>query len=254
MAQRKAKRRKRQSRRGFVLAVCAVLVFAGLLVASAGLFFKITEVRVEGVSVINPDSVREQSEIKIESNIFLLDKFAVSRKIFASFPYAKEVTIRRRLPNVVVIEITEAEPACAFSFQGYYWVTDRDGRILERIAAVGQPGYPIVSGVAPLEPQVGADAVFSEDQRDKQYALYPLIAALEAHEMLGKVTSIDLTQSYAATFMYEDTLEVRIGMPDDIDYKIGFITYALEQLEPGKRAILDVSDVREGNAILIPED
>lgn len=251
-AQKRNRRRPGQSRAGIVLALLAFLFFIALLVVSAGLFFKVTEIRVEGTGVIVPESVREKCGVQLDSNIFLIDKFQIYRNILEAFPYASEVVVRRKLPNAVVITITEAAPACVFTYQGYYWVADRNGRLLERSAALGHPGIPVIRGVTPLAPAVGEKIAFPQEEADKQYALFPLLEALESHGMLEQVGEINVTQSYEVSFTYADRLEVLIGFPNDLDYKLSYIVPSLDKLEEGQKARLDISAVRERNALLIP--
>lgn len=254
-ARKKSRRRPGQSRSGFVLALLAFLIFVALLILSAGLFFKVSEIRVEGVSVILPERVREASGIQLDSNIFLIDKFKIMQNIFDAFPYARAVSVRRSLPNAVVLSITEAVPACAFTFQGYYWVTDRDGRILENSAALGHPGIPVIRGVTPLAPVIGEDIVFSKEEEDKRYALFPLLEALEQNDMLEQVREINVEQSFEIKFLYADRLEVLMGFPNDFDYKLSYILPSLDKLDEladNQKARLDLSSVREKNALLIP--
>jgi hypothetical protein len=251
---KKHKQKARQSRSGIVLALFACAFFAVLMVASAGLFFKVSEIRVEGVSVIPAEGVRERSGVQLQSNILLLDKFAVSRNIFAAYPYAREVSVRRQLPNVVIITITEAAPACAFEYQGYYWIADRDGRLLENKAALGDLGFPLVKGVTPLAPVLGEEVVFPIGEEDKRYALFPLLDALETNGLLEGVREIDASHSYEMTLLYDGRLEVLLGFPNDLEYKLSYIEPSLARLDAGQRARLDVSSAREKNAYLFPEE
>lgn len=252
MSARKTNRR-RQSRFGVVLALFACVFFAVLLVVSAGLFFKVSEIRVEGVSVIPAEGVRECSGIQLQSNILLLDKFSVSRNIFAAYPYAREVSVRRQLPNVVIITVTEAVPACAFEYQGYYWIADRNGQLLNKKAAIGNLEIPLIKGVTPLSPVVGEAVVFPAEEEDKRYALFPLLDALEKSDLLAGVREINASHSYDMSFLYEGRLEVLLGLPEDFEYKLAYIEPSLKRLEPNQKARLDVSSAREKNALLIPE-
>ena len=254
MSTRKShKRQPRQSRFGVVLALFACVFFIALLILSAGLFFKVSDIRVEGVVMISEDGVREHCGIQLQSNILLLDKFAVSRSLFAAFPYAREVMVRRQLPGTVIITVTEADPACAFVYQNRYWIADRDGRVLENRAALGEVNFPVVKGVVPLAPSVGDMVVFAVGEEDKQYALFPLLDALDAAGLLTRVGEIDVTRSHEVSLVCDGRLTVLVGFPNDLEYKLSYIGPSLERLEPEQRARLDVSAARDKNALLIPE-
>ena len=254
MAQKTHGRRSgKSSRFSVILALFAGLFFAALLIVSAGLFFKVSEIRVEGVSAIPEDGVRERCGIQLQSNILLLDKFSASRNIFAAYPYAREVSIRRQLPNTVIITVTEAVPACVFEHQGMQWLADRNGRLLESRRPQRDIGLPVVTGVAPLAPVVGEPVVFSASEEDKRYALFPLLEALEKSGLLEGVGAINAARSYEMSFIYDGRLEVLLGDPKDLEYKLSYVGPSLERLEPGQRARLDVSAAVEKNALLIPE-
>ena len=253
MSQQKRRAARRGSRFSIVLALFACLFFAVLLILSAGLFFKVSDIRVEGVSAIPADGVREQCGIQLQSNILLLDKFSASRNLFAAYPYAREVNIRRQLPNIVIITVTEAAPACVFVLQGRHWLADREGKLLENRPARGDIGLPIVKGMTLLSPALGEEAAFPIGEEDRRYALFLLLDALEDSGLLGTVTEIDAARSYEMSFLYDGRLTVLLGEPKDLEYKLSYAEPSLERLEPGQRASLDVSAAREKNAVLVPE-
>ena len=235
------------------MAVLAVALFLVLLIISAGLFFKVTDIVVVGNSVVLAEDVRNASGMVVGDNIFLVNKFEASHALFDSFPYIREVSISRVLPGKVIIEIKESVPASAFSFANFFWLVDSDGRILERRALLGEGVCPLVVGAEVLAPAVGQKLVVSEEETEKIYSLLEILKALEELELLEETGTVDVSRAYDVRLVYQGRMEVRVGYPNDLQYKLSYIKPALAQLEQEQEATLDVTAAREKNVMLIPK-
>ncbi|MDR0248521.1 MAG: FtsQ-type POTRA domain-containing protein [Oscillospiraceae bacterium] len=252
---RKKQREPRYGRRrlGFAAALVSVCLFMALALMSAGLFFRINEIEIRGVALVNPAAAREASEITVGKNIFLIDKLKASDAISRKFPYVESVSIRRELPGTVIIELTEARAACVVKHMGYYWMLDENVRVLGATPAIQKPEYAEVSGVTLLAPVAGRQAVFPQGEQEKLLALSRLLTALDEAGLLRSVKSINMEKVYDVYLDYEGRLEVRLGMPDDYAYKLSYIPHALKNGREGSW-LLDVSVAREENVLLSPRD
>jgi cell division protein FtsQ len=235
----------------------AALLFTALFITialfTAGLFFKVRNIEVTGAYTASPGAVRSASGIDIGQNIFLIEKSSAVNAITERFPNAESVSIRRSLPGTVVIELVETGPACKIKSQGYYWYIDKTGRILSCVAALKSSDYAEVTGVALINPVVGRQAEFFVDEGDKRHALLPLLEALDTAGLLGEVTLIDVDLVYDVRIVINNRLEVRLGVPDDYQYKCSYIPHAIENMSTDGPWTLDVSQAMEKNVLLAPK-
>jgi cell division protein FtsQ len=231
-----------------------VLIFVALIFLSVGLLFRVSRIEVEGNHRIGTDQIRAASHIELGKNLFLVNRFAVYRDIFAEFPYVKDVQVQTKIPKTIVITITESDPACLLEYAGYYWTIDENGRVLENKPAFGALDIPLVVGLAPLAPALGQKAVFSTEDGDKEFALYAVLNALLTEGIIMDSQRIDVSKSYSLSFIYQDRLTVQLGFPSDLDYKLSYIKPALKQLKSEQKATLDVSSAIDNSVFLIPDN
>ncbi len=250
---KKSRKGARQRRNGFVFSLVSVIFVFVLILLSMQLFFKIKSIEVVGNTKISSEDIRIATGYSLGGNIFLINKNSASKTIYESFAYVKKVTIKRRLPGVVQVIIEEATPACVFEENGYYWYVDKNGKILESKAGVGEAYAAIVKNEVILVPVVGQTIVLEDSEGEKMHALIALLETLDNAEYLEKITEINLQKSYEISFIYENRLRVYIGMPDDLEYKLKYIGEAIKYLdgiETASFAELDVSMAREKNPSL----
>ncbi|MDR0324555.1 MAG: FtsQ-type POTRA domain-containing protein [Oscillospiraceae bacterium] len=252
------KKRRRRGRYSFLLTffVAAALIFA--LVLTSGLFFNIREIRVEGVTVTNPQEIIALSGYTIGENIFLINKRAAYHSITASLPYVKAVRTRRDWPGTVVIIITEAAPAAMIEHRGVYWVFDSQGSLLESVPALTPPKLPVIKGMALLDDPVPGTKLYpvTEDTA-KSGPLLDLIGVMLAEGVWEDVGEIDITQLSGIRFTYKGIYKVELGPPDALAQKFRVMLLALEDEKVSGRGpgTLYIDGIADGkNARFIPDE
>lgn len=254
MGYRRKKRRSNRGRRGFVFGLLVFIVILLIVSLSTGIFFKVSAIEVEGITVLTADAVREASEIATGENLIFLNKNAAGRKILDALPYAEEVRIRRRLPGTVVIEIDEAKPLCTIEHMGLYWKVSGKGKLLESGSFSGDTGCPEVKGVSMVAPAIGSYIAFSVDEKDKEQILLDIITGLDQEGLVENVGVLDLSKSFEIRFSYLDTYDVILGMPVDIPYKLGFLSSVIRDLPSGKKGTLDLSTAQDSIVHFVPDE
>lgn len=87
----------------------------------------------------------------------------------------------------------------------------------------------------------------------KAEALIEILQALEANNLMGEIRKIDITYLYNITLWYQDRLEVRLGEPVELSYKVDYMAAAIGQLADYQIGVLDVTFANETEARFIPE-
>lgn len=248
---RRRRRGRRRGRGGTVLltALCVLLAAAGIL-AAVTVFFKIGGVEVRGETRYEYAELAAASEIQVGKNMFFFNKFASIDKMFDQFPYLKEITIRRRLPDTVEITVSDCAPAMVLESEGRRWLADEGGKLLEELTGEPSAGLCVVTGAPLTEPKVGKQATFSQPEKEKP--LFLLLNTLRDDGIISNIGAIDFTQGYHISFTYLDRFTVRIGTTEDLSQKLRYLRAIVEdKLTPNQRGVIDVSDVQ--TARFIPE-
>lgn len=125
----KKKRRKKKAKLLF-FTLLFVLFLLSLAILSMTVFFNAETIEVEGNTRYSADEILEIGGLKIGQNLFRLDKFEVIDQM-KTLPYIKDVTIRRKLPNTLKIDIIENQPVVWVECMGQAALMNEEYRVLE---------------------------------------------------------------------------------------------------------------------------
>lgn len=242
-----ARRRRKQGRHrgrnrgrfsGLYVFLSLVMIAVAIVVGCIA-FFKVQHVEVSGNYRYTQEEIVSATGIQPEDNLFRMNKFKIADALIADLPYIESVNLRRRMPDTILINVTETAPAAAVSSGGIWWLMDPNGKLLERTNGPGD--YLQVTGLNLLSPSEGMGIAVDQEQRLQKDSLLSLIAALSAREMLGLAQSIDLSDSSQLTMEYDNRLEVHIALSDDFDYKVRQLAGVMDQIEDGEGGVLDMT-------------
>ena len=109
MARRRHTRRRRHHRSVAVLyKLLSVVVISGAIVAALTLFFKVETITVSGTTEYSSEEIITASGIQQGDNLFLLNKYEIYESILEKLPYVSSVSISRKLPDTLLIEVTDS--------------------------------------------------------------------------------------------------------------------------------------------------
>ena len=148
--QKKQKRKKRA--KVFFFSLLFVLLLLTLSILSMTVFFNAETIIVEGNQRYSAEALLEQGGLTVGQNLFRLDKFKVIEKM-QEFPYVKEVTIRRHLPNTLKVTIVENQPVVWVSTGSKVALLNEYYRVLEYVdyQAPEEPSDPVEPAEKPAE-------------------------------------------------------------------------------------------------------
>lgn len=248
------RRRRRRGRFGFLYKLLsALLIFAAILTGCV-VFFRVNRIEVYGQSRYTQEEIVEASGVEQGQNLFLINKPQLVDRVLTHLPYVDELSISRRLPDTLVIAVTECTPVAALEWDGAWWVLDAKCKLLEQGDAAVAQGKAVIRGITPLGLAVGTPLAAEEAQ--KLDSLKSLLAALSAEQMTGSVTGfIDLTAENEIRFSYGAGLTVVVPMyADDFPGIITRLKYTLWQMDDSgvdRAGTLDLT--YENEAHLFPE-
>lgn len=225
------------------VAIVVVVIMVGI-VLSLTVLFKTQVFEITGNTHYAEADISAASGIKEGENIFLAPKGTAEKHIKAQFPYVEDVRVTFAIPDTIKIAITEAVPGYYVKLSDTdYLVISTKGRILERTADRKAFSLPLFIGPTPVTGEPG-DYVSYEDETVVQ--MIDSITQTFADNGYQGITEIDATKPGDIYFTYNDRIKVRLGIPEDISYKIrtamAIINEKLDKNQTGTiQGLLDVS-------------
>ena len=239
-AQRRRHNRSRRARgrfRALYQLLAAVLVLAAIA-AGCIVFFRVETITVSGNSRYTADEVVAASGLEQGDYLALLNNNRITRQIRSGLPYVEAVSIRRVLPDTVLITVQESAAAAAVEAEGSWWLINSAGKLLETVSSSGS--HAVLTGLTPVAPAVGTMAVLPEDEAIRwDYAL-DFLQALEQAGMLSQLTALDCSSAGTFTARYGGRFTLVFPSTGDFaEYLAMFHRTVEEELEESETGTFD---------------
>lgn len=245
-------------RNRLLLRLATVVAIVVALVLCMAVFFRVEHIQVSGMEQYTAWDISQASGIKQGDSLFSLGLPGAAARVKA-LNYVKDVRIGIKLPNIVMIEITEVRVTYAIKAENEeWWLVDSRGRVIEK--ATEEDSYTKILGIHLLNPQVGEQAVALEmanpsvDEEGNPIpvtvtAAHQLTVALniadylEANGIIGQAASIDVNDLGNIQFWYGQQYQVKLGDEGQLSYKINLAKGAIDKLsqESHNSGVLDAS-------------
>lgn len=226
---RNSNRRRRRGSFGFLYKLLSTLVICAVVVAALTLFFRVDTIEVTGTERYTAQEVIDASGVNTGDNLFLLNKYKVDQNIRAALPYVQELRINRSLPDTLVIQVQECGKPLAVIQDGSAWLVSPQGKIVEQMEPAAAGDYAVIDGCELLAPSVGTPLALATEYGGQQQSLLDLLAALEKAGLLDQVDAIHLGDLSVLRMDYAGRFVVELPYGADYDYKLRFLTAALEK-------------------------
>ncbi|OQY25383.1 MAG: hypothetical protein B6I37_01105 [Desulfobacteraceae bacterium 4572_35.2] len=194
--------------RGAMLIACAGLVIVGVvllidLVVNSE-HFQVQSITVQGNYRLSDQDVIDLSDIRQGVRTFDLDLESIGEKI-AENDWIRSARIMRKLPQGIIVDITEREVCYIIKLEYLYYV-DRDGEIFKVLRDGDDLDYPLVTG---LDRQQLLDHIDVSQQRLRQIAA--MLSDLQSRELfnVASVAQIDINPQEGFV-LYSDPFGVPI--------------------------------------------
>ncbi len=253
MAHRNRRRRRNRGRFGALYKLLStLLIFAAVLIGCV-VFFRVDSILVTGQSQYTEEEIIQATGVKQGDNLFRINKSYIAEQVITSLPYVDKLNISRKLPDTLVLSVTECIPAVTVQAEGETWLLDVKCKLLERGA--GGNSVAELYGITPLAPAVGKGLEVDESEAQRLASLRGLLSALSAEQMTGSVRDfMDLTAENRIRFSYGDDLTVIMPMIADFDRYVFRLKRTLLNMDANgveRSGTLDLS--YEDGAHLFPE-
>jgi cell division protein FtsQ len=197
----------------------------------------VTSVRVDGVTSLPPDQVREAAGIAPGTPLLRVD-VAAARARIARLPQVAKVEVTRGWPHTVVVTVVQRVPVAVVGEPGQRTLVDAHGVLFDTIT--GAPP----AGVVPLDlasPGPGDPTTMAA------------LAAVEAMstDLRKQVASVAVPSAEDITLTLTDGTVVQWGGPEESDRKGSALAATLEQLADEKLDPAKTIDVSTPEAVVL---
>jgi len=199
----------------------------------------VTKVRVHGTETLTPDQVFSEAQVPNDTNIFWMLRQPVTKRLAAD-PVIDHAERSIRLPDTLVLTVTERQPYAVLASGGQSWLLDRKGVLYRQLDAptVGLPVIEAAASALPLDIKLGRPlgTVWLPDA-------YRLLALTSADpKWLGAKIVVD--QNLNLCLNSREHPQVRLGQADSLPWKMALASAALSAYGgalSARAAYIDVS-------------
>lgn len=241
---------KRKKRNAIFYAMIFALVAGIVLLSVAIIFFDVLKIEVEGSTIYSDDEIVSACGISIEDNIFRIDKNDVAQKIKKQLPYIKEVVVRRKLPDTVVLEVHGAKPAGVVDTLRGYVLVDTDSKMLE-LFETPPDDYIIFEGAQLNSYEAGEIAQYENESAAELIAA--ISSGLSDAGLYEGTDYVNIEKRYDITFTYKNNIVCKLGDVTKLDVKLAMTKVVIDDNSIETKAIIDATDANEVRYLPVSE-
>lgn len=207
--------------------------------------FALASVEVSGNARVTSEWVRSELAPLAGENLLRLPLWQVEARILPN-PWVAAVTIHKRLPNRIEVEVSERQPAAVVVRDGALWWSDAEGRLIDRLAA-SEPPPPL--------PRLVEAGIGARGEASSSPGVPTALAALSDLSEVAPGWAAELSE---ARLLSRDELEISTGALEfPLRIRAGQVknkVRALQRILPEIRnryARLDAIDLRFSRRIVV---
>lgn len=227
-------KRKRLFRLSVVIAAFVLLIS---IILSPIIIFAVLRVKnftVDGASKYTNEQVIAASGIKYGKSLVFADLDEAEQLIEKTLPFATEVKLTKKLPNGIVIRLTETSVSYAVEMgSGMYALTNGDMKVLE-ISGEIPAGVTLITGAIPLEAEAGSELVFTvetEEQADRTLELLKMISSAIKSVGVEDIDLIDVSSRSNIHMIFRERIVIRLGDSVELEKRLSLALRAIKEEE-----------------------
>lgn len=218
--------RRRKMKKHILSILLALVVMCVSLVLVFSLFFKINTITISGDKVYSDKMVADKSGIEIGENLFKINEEKLSEKLSKDLPYIKSVTVERKLPDTIIINVEAAKEVGAVTTKKGFVLIDETGKVLDKNASILKENVAVINNVKLKEYIEGEKVVLTDEKKTE--TLIKLFEAIKNADM-QLLTEIDLKSVNDIKIKYDDRITFAVGSLTNIETKLARGMAALEK-------------------------
>ncbi|MDO5713728.1 MAG: FtsQ-type POTRA domain-containing protein [Tissierellia bacterium] len=242
----KRKRRQKVRRNRLLL----MLFFIFFIISGFKFFrsdiFKIQRIVIRGNEKVDSQKIQEKASLEIGKPIFHMKKNKIVEDL-EKIPYIKKVKCSRSLSGKIEITVEERTPLAQIYYDEWYFLLDKDLRILEKTNEF-HPDMIKITGLNMKGIKPG-QYLFQDDKQIKEEELFKFILDSELAE---KIQSVEFGEN-SCNFVSKDDIKIIFGSFTNGKYKAKQLIEVLKEIEGMDKKVLMVLMEKGKDPIAVTE-
>ena len=233
-----------------ILGLCA-LIFYQVNIDPA---FTVKKVVVNQCSHITKQQLMKYVQFRIGQNIFMVN-LGQLRDRLAEHPWVRRVSVRRELPDKIIVFIEEHRPMALIQLDDLYYVDDH-AMVFKRVESGDPRDFPILTGFTRADFLEGGKRTQNMMERLKETVKLLLLAESQKALPISQISEVRYEPQLGYSLITnEKGIQIRIGDKDfstklrnlaavlDLAKKRGMTLRLVDLLTPGQAVIRQVEKV-----------
>ena len=201
--------------------------------------FNITKVYSTGNIKLSESEIIAASGCRVGNNIFRSSISSIKAQVTA-IPYVRESNVRREFPNRVKIWVRESTPMAIISKNEQFLVIDETGKVLEIILDQNEYSIPTIRGLD-VDKYIAGEKFGVTNSKNMDISIICLNEIINS-DIHKNIISIDVTNLISIGLNYENRINVNLGEPSNMEYKIRMLKNIVDtKIAPHEQGVLDFS-------------
>lgn len=226
-----------------ILFFLTLTIFIVLLTKTT--FFHISEIRVNGNTLIEDEKIVLASGLEHGENIFKIDIDKVKANLEAH-PYIKKAYVRRKMPNKINITVKERNELIVVPYIGSYVYIDDEGYILNVLNYKKEGTIIEVRGLDIAKINIGQEVILENDKDIND--ILSFISTCRETKILQQIEYIDVANKSNITLGLKSGTKVAFGEQNNVKYKLEFILEILRIRRENNEELRGVIDFTIGES------
>ncbi len=233
LEKRKARQRKARKKRAittFIFLMVCLVITAVILCLT--IFFPIKNITAMGSKIYSNDEIVKQSGISVGDNIFTFGEKRTTLNIKSKLPFIESIKYERKLPDKLVIKVTDAKAYYCYKQGDSYFNVSKNGWVLEKASEKPNTAFEIILGGVKAE--VGKPIEFSDPNQTE--ILNNLISLLEENDL--KIDYVDVADTVSLKVGVDGRFDVELGTQNDIENKMKQLKTMVNEMQNGEKGLI----------------
>lgn len=228
-----------------------LLIMGGIVAAvvlSMIIFFRVRSIEVIGNSYYTPEEIIAAAGVAEGDNLLTVSRGSVAGNVMAQLPYIHTVRVTRKLPDSLVLTVTEFDATYAVrDTAGDRYLITANGKVTEQVDEREASSHIPIEDLTIETPAIGSivqvhaaegEELGAQGQLD---ALTKLLTEIENAELVKQITSVSVPSSFRISVCYGDRFEVNLGNTDRLDYKLEYLKTIVAKEKEYTTGTIDLS-------------
>lgn len=218
------------------------LLICGLILFGVSVFFRISDIAVEGNTPYTSGQIIEASGLSFGNHLLFIDEAAATENIRRTLPHIGQAQIVRRFPSRIEIWVQEARPVAYVRNLGEYLIIDASARVLEIQQTVAHENLLSLLGVFPYGEQLTGTTLNLEEAYHYQLEyLQEILSAFDRLDLVDQIIQLDMTDVLNPIFDLSGRFTVHLGPNRNLNHKMHMLLEIYASIDPEDRGLIDLN-------------